>query len=76
MGQRMLRLEVPGKRRRGRPKRNYLFIDVVREDMRAIGVIEQDARDRVNWRKMFCCGDPYNGSSRKKIYFMSYATNN
>ena len=30
-GQRTLRLEVPGKRRRGRPKRK--FIDVVREDM-------------------------------------------
>ena len=40
IGQRMLRLEVPGKGRRGRPKRK--FIDVVREDMRAIGVTEQD----------------------------------
>ena len=54
--QRMLNLEVPGKRRGGRPKRK--FIDVVNEDMRAIGVTEQDARDRVKWTKMFCCGDP------------------
>ena len=36
IGQRMLRLAVPGKRRRGRLTRK--FIDVVREDMRAIGV--------------------------------------
>ena len=56
IGQRMLRLEVPGKRRRGRPKRK--FTDVVREDMRAIGVTEQDARDRVKWREMACCSDP------------------
>ena len=47
----MLRLEVPGKRRRGRPKRQ--FMDVVREGMPAIGVTEQDTRDRVKWRKMF-----------------------
>ena len=40
----MLRLELPGKKRRGRSKRK--FIDVVREDMRAIGVKEQDVRDR------------------------------
>ena len=42
IGQGMLRLEVPGKRRRGKPKRK--FIDVVREDMRAISVTEQDAQ--------------------------------
>ena len=52
--QRMLKLEVPGKRRRGRPKRK--FIDVVWEDMQAIGVTEQDAKDTVKWKKMFCCG--------------------
>ena len=39
----MLRLEVRGKRRRGRQKRK--FIDVVRKDMRAIGMTGQDARD-------------------------------
>ena len=54
--QRMLRLDVPGKTRRGRPKRKVIY--VVREDLRAIGVTQQDARDRVKWRKMFCCGDP------------------
>ena len=52
----MLRLEVPGKSRRGRPKRK--LIDVVREDMWVISVTQQDARDRVKWKKMLCCGDP------------------
>ena len=33
---RMLCLELPGKRRRGRPKTR--FMDVVREDMRVVGV--------------------------------------
>ena len=48
-GQRLLRLEGPGKRGRGRPKKKC--IDVVREDMQVIGVTEQDARDRVKWKK-------------------------
>ena len=41
----MLRLGGACKTGRGRPKRK--FIDVVREDMPAIGVTEQDARDRL-----------------------------
>ena len=36
IGKRMLCLELPGKRRRGRPKTR--FMDVVREDMQVIGV--------------------------------------
>ena len=56
IGQRMLRMELPGKRRRGRPKRR--FRDVVQEDMKAVGAREEDARDRARWRGLFCCGDP------------------
>ena len=56
IGQRMLKMELPGRRRRGRPKRRYL--DTVREDMRAVGLTEEDAGDRVRWKQMFCCGDP------------------
>ena len=36
----MLSLELPGKRRRGRPKMR--FMDVVREDMRVVGVSDRD----------------------------------
>ena len=52
---RMLRLELPGRRSRGRPKRR--FMDVVREDMKLAGVREEDAEDRVRWRQMTRCGD-------------------
>ena len=31
IGRRMLRMELPGKRKRGRPKRRYMY--AVREDM-------------------------------------------
>lgn len=33
-------------------------MDVLKEDMQLVGVIEQDARDRVTWRQVICCGDP------------------
>ncbi|KAK2896145.1 hypothetical protein Q8A73_015633 [Channa argus] len=55
IGRRMLRLELPGRRSRGRPKRR--FMDVVREDMKLVGVSEEDAEDRVRWRHMIRCGD-------------------
>ena len=52
----MLRMELPGNRKRGRPKRR--FMDVVKEDMAEVEVTEEDTVDRRNWRKKIRCGDP------------------
>ena len=41
IGRRMLKMELPGKRKRGRPKRR--FMDMVRKDMQV--VTEEDAED-------------------------------
>ena len=51
----MMRLELPGWRPRGRPKRR--FMDVVKEDMKIAGEREEDAEDGVRWRGMIHCGD-------------------
>ena len=56
IGRRMLRMELPGKRKRGRPKRR--FMDVVKEDMAEVEVTDEDTVDRRNWRKKIRCGDP------------------
>ena len=56
IGRRMLRMELPGKRKRGRPKRR--FMDVVKEDMAEVEVTEEDTVDRRNWRTKIRCGDP------------------
>ena len=56
IGQKMLRMGLPGERKRGRPKKR--FLDAVKEDMKVVGLTEEDARDRVKWKRMFCCGDP------------------
>ena len=53
---RMRRLELPGRRSRGRPKRR--FMDAVKEDMKIVGVRGEDAEDRVRWRRMIHLDDP------------------
>jgi len=56
IGKRVLDMELPGTRRRGRPKRR--FMDVVKEDMRELGVSDMDAMNREGWRRKIRCGDP------------------
>ena len=46
----MMEMELPGKRKRGRPKRR--FLDVVKEDMGKVGAKETDVEDRKAWRMM------------------------
>ena len=46
IGRRMLWMELPGKRKRGKPKRR--FIDVVKEDVAEVEVTEEDTVDRNN----------------------------
>ena len=56
VGKKMMEMELPGKRRRGRPKRR--FLDVVKEDMGEVGAKETDVEDRKMWRMMIRCGHP------------------
>ena len=52
----MLRMELPGKRKRGRRKRR--FIVVVKEDMAEVEVTEDDTDDGNNWGRKIRFGDP------------------
>ena len=45
IGRRMLEMELPSKRRRGRPKRRYM--DAVKEDMQVVGVRIEDTENRL-----------------------------
>ena len=56
VGGKMMEMELPGKRKRGRPKRR--FLDVVKEDMEEVGAKETDIEDRKMWRMMIRCGHP------------------
>ena len=48
IGRRMLRMELPGKRKQGWAKRR--FINAVREYMTVVEVAQDDAEDRTDWR--------------------------
>ena len=50
VGKRVMGMEVPGKRRRGRPKRRWL--DSIRNDLSERGLSEEDAQDRPRWRRL------------------------
>ncbi|KAK3530487.1 hypothetical protein QTP86_024399 [Hemibagrus guttatus] len=56
IGRRMLDMELPGRRQRGRPKRRYM--DGINEDMKLVGASVEDVEDRDRWREMIRCGDP------------------
>ena len=46
IGRRMMRMELPGKRKRGRPERR--FMDVAKEYTSKVDVTEEDTEDRNN----------------------------
>ena len=56
VGRKMMKMELPGKRKRGIPKRR--FLDVVNEDMEEVGAKETDVENRTVWRTMIRCGYP------------------
>ena len=56
VGRKKIEMKLPGKRKRGRPKRR--FLDVVKEDMGEVGTKETDVADRNVWRMMIRCGHP------------------
>ena len=47
---------IVGRRKRGRPRRRWQ--DCIKEDMKMVGVREEDAMDRNKWRSRICTGDP------------------
>ena len=49
-----MEMELPGKRKKRRPKRR--FLDVVKKDMGEVGAKETDGENRTVWRKMIRYG--------------------
>ena len=64
IGRRMLRIELPGKRKRGRPK--WRFMDVVKEDMAEAKVTEDDTKDRNNWKWQIPPRRPLMGKAERR----------
>ena len=56
VGMRLMVMEVPGKRRRGRPKRRWL--DSIRSDLSERELSGEEAQDRDQWRRLIRNIDP------------------
>ena len=56
VGKRVMGMEVPGKRRRGRPKRRWL--DSIRNDLSGRELSGEEVQDRVQWRRLIRNIDP------------------
>ena len=56
VGKRVMGMEMPGKRRRGRPK--WRWLDSIRNDLSERGLSEEDAQDRPRWRRLTRHIDP------------------
>ena len=50
VGKRVMGMEVPGKRRRGRPKKRWL--DSIKNDLSERELSGEDAKDRAKWRRL------------------------
>ena len=55
IGRRMMKIEIPGKRARGKPRRRWN--DNIKEDMKKAGVSEEEVEDRVRWKTVTRCCD-------------------
>lgn len=44
LNERVLKMELPGKRKRGRPNRRFMY--VVEEDKQVVGMADKDTEDR------------------------------
>ena len=56
VGRKMLEMEIPGRRRRGRPKKRWK--DCIREDMQEKNLDENIIHDRTSWRRLTKNSDP------------------
>ena len=56
IGNATLNLDIPGQRRRGRPKLRWL--SVVKKDMEICELKEEDVQDRAKWKKKIRKADP------------------
>ena len=57
VGKRMTEMSVPGRRKRGRPRRRWM--DLAREDLERVGVRDGGEVDRVKWKILRAVATPY-----------------
>lgn len=76
IGNTTLNLDIPGQRRRGRPKLRWM--SVVNKDMHSCELEEEDVQDRAKWRKKIWKAEenenetgPLLGRRLKLLYYLT-----
>ena len=64
VGRRAMEMKVQGRRKRGRPKRRWLYN--VKDDITEKGLSADDVFDRATWRRMSSYIDPTSRGNKKK----------
>lgn len=49
-----------------RPEEKRRFMEMVREDMKVVGVTDEDTEDGKRWKWMIHCGDPPTGTATRR----------
>ena len=63
-------MQLPGKKRRGTPKRRYM--KGLNEDMKVAGVTVKDASDSSSWKKQYAVATP-NRDKSKEVHSKFFA---
>ena len=74
VGKRMMEMAVPGRRKRGRPRRRW--VDLAKEDLKSIGAKEGDEINQIKWRILSRYGDPKEGQAEKRFKQASTSSTN
>ena len=61
VGESVINMELPGRRRRGRPKRRWS--DNIDGDLENIGAMREDAADREHWKRLTAAATPHQRGS-------------
>ena len=64
VGKRMMEMAVPGRRKRGSPRRRWM--DLARDNLERVGAKGGDKIDRVKWKILLRCGDPRYGEAERR----------
>ena len=60
----MMEMALPGRRKRGRPRRRWM--DLARQDIEMVGAKEGGEVDREKWKILSRCGDPEMGEAERR----------
>lgn len=47
LGKKVMKMELPGTRKRGGPKTRYMNADVIEEDMKELGLDDRETKDQL-----------------------------